>query len=466
LAPPVSSRRLVATLSCVLALTASEAARAQGEPYKQHMDNGVRLYTDRNYAAAVVEFQAAYEARPSANPLVNIALCDKEMFHYPAAIAALITALARHGDAMDPADKAAAEQAIKEMHALLGTVTVTVQPPGATVLVDGEAVKIGEPIPLGPGTHKVTARAEGYASAEQTVRIASGGAEAVSMELTAEKGPVRIEAPDPRMTISVDNVPMGNGVWSGMLAPGQHLVKMYGSDGQAPYGMTIVVNAGVPLDVRQGVGGVPLPLVKKEEPPRRGAYVLGLGSLLFAAVHPPLFTLLGGARVDYGAAYGLRGGFQVNNTAGFDLTYEHSSIATYTNDSSSSYRIVADRIAVGLRLISPGRLARFVGNFGGGFVVDAMTFDLTSPLYAACSANVHTPCPLHGTIYGPDAFALLEAGIEVDIDHVLLDFLGEGQFQSTGNLTGPALAPMQTSIFAGKPLFNYGPAIRIGYRFW
>ena len=64
--PSAPSRRVVAALACVLALTASSAARAQGDPYKRHMDNGVRLYTDRNYAAAVVEFQAAYDARPSA----------------------------------------------------------------------------------------------------------------------------------------------------------------------------------------------------------------------------------------------------------------------------------------------------------------------------------------------------------------------------------------------------------------
>jgi tetratricopeptide (TPR) repeat protein len=153
---PVPSRRVAAALAFVIALAASGAAQAQapattGDTYKQHMANGVKLYTDHDYAAAVAEFQAAYEAKPSANPLVNIALCDKEMFHYPEAIGVLITALARHGDGMDAADKAAAEQAISEMHALLGKVTVTVQPPGAKVLVDGEEVKIDRPIELGPG---------------------------------------------------------------------------------------------------------------------------------------------------------------------------------------------------------------------------------------------------------------------------------------------------------------------------
>ena len=84
--------RAAAALALSLSLAVTGAARAQGDPYKSHMDNGVRLYSDHNYPAAVVEFQAAYEARPNANPLVNIALCNKEMFHYTQAITALVHA--------------------------------------------------------------------------------------------------------------------------------------------------------------------------------------------------------------------------------------------------------------------------------------------------------------------------------------------------------------------------------------
>src|SRR5262249_53750262 len=159
------------------------------------MENGVKLYADRNFPAAVVEFQAAYEARPSPNPLVNIALCAKEMFRYPQAIAALEAALSKHGDAMDPTDKKAAADAIKEMRALLGTVRVTLSPPGATLLVDGEEHPAGAAeiaIALGPGTHKIAARAEGYAFAEQSVSVASGREQTLALVLKAEQGRVTI----------------------------------------------------------------------------------------------------------------------------------------------------------------------------------------------------------------------------------------------------------------------------------
>ena len=61
-------------------------ALAQTDPYKQHMENGVKLYNDRNYEAALSEFRAAYDAKPKASPLVNIALGHKALFNYPKAI--------------------------------------------------------------------------------------------------------------------------------------------------------------------------------------------------------------------------------------------------------------------------------------------------------------------------------------------------------------------------------------------
>lgn len=125
------------------------------------MSNGVKLFQDKNLTAAIAEFQAAYTAKPKASPLINIALCHKGMFNHPKAIAALETALARHGDAMNPEDKKAAEDAIAEMSALLAHVTVSVSPRHATLSIDGEDQPpwIAEkPIPLGPGPHKISAR--------------------------------------------------------------------------------------------------------------------------------------------------------------------------------------------------------------------------------------------------------------------------------------------------------------------
>ena len=469
------SRRAVAAPAFAVALALAGAAGAQADPYKQHMDNGVKLFEDHNYAAAVAEFQAAYEIKPGPSPLLDIALCDKQMFRYPQAIAVLEQALARHGATMSDRDKKDSDDAIRQMRALLGTVTLTVTPADARVLVDDEelpAGAAGKPIPLGPGEHKIAARADGYGPAEQRVTVVSGRDQPVSLALAAEKGTVHIEAPDKRMTITVDEIPVGHeGVFTGMIPPGVHVVRMFGPEGP-PYAVQIQVVAGETLVLKKGVGGVPLPTVK-DEGTVRGFYILGIGSMLFGVPFPPFFPQ---PSVDYGAGYGVRAGFQVNKVAGFEVTYEHSSIFTYTSLEDSSYsRIVSNRLAVGLRLISEGKMLRFVGSFGGGFVDDQLLFNLGPKTLTACAnAAKTTMCPLlsangDNNHVGIDAFALAEVGLEIDIDHVLLDFGVEAQLQSTGNLTvvnNATGATGETSIYGSKPLANVGPAIRIGYRFW
>src|SRR6185503_15191403 len=101
-----SMQRRATLVAFVLATTAPLPAWAQPAPgvpsqpgggggdndaYRLHMDNGVKLYQDKNFAAAIAEFEAAYKARPKASPLMNISLCYKSVFAYPKAIAALET---------------------------------------------------------------------------------------------------------------------------------------------------------------------------------------------------------------------------------------------------------------------------------------------------------------------------------------------------------------------------------------
>jgi hypothetical protein len=473
-----AARALLLTLLCPgLALGVAAwptAAMAQEDPYKLHMENGVKLFHDGNFVAARAEFQAAYDARPNANPLVNVALCEKGLFHYKKAIAALEKALDRHAGTMDPADKKAAEDAIVEMRGLLGTVTVTLTPKDATLVVDGEEQPGGaadKPIRLDPGDHKIAAKAPGFLPGEQHVAVASAQQHEVRIALVAEQGDVTVEAADPRMTISIDDRVMGTGTWAGTLPAGPHVVKIFGQGGP-PFETAIEVARDKPVDVRP-------PAPKKDELPlRRGVYVLGTGSLLFAIDHPPDFKT---PHTDFGAAFGGRVGFQVNNTAGFDVSYEHSSITTYqagNNDETASIRILSDRVAASLRLISPGKMWRFVGTLGGGFVVDGMQFGMDSYNATVCTPPSGKACPWAPTtkngappnVLGVDAYGLVELGAELDIDKVLIDLGVEAQFESTGNITPSTQTSTPSmlggSIYGTRPIINVGPAIRIGYRFW
>jgi len=56
---------------------------------KRHFTNGVHLFEDRNFAGALVEFEASFQQNPTAAALQNIAVCQKGLFRYADAISTL-----------------------------------------------------------------------------------------------------------------------------------------------------------------------------------------------------------------------------------------------------------------------------------------------------------------------------------------------------------------------------------------
>ena len=333
-------------------------------------------------------------------------------------------ALEKHGTVMDPVDKAAALDAITEMRALLGSITLAIRP-AAMVTVDGESLRdeaIGKPIFLGPGEHKIEARAEGYVAAERTVTLVSG--QQLALTLGFHKASAALPAGPP--TSSVEEP-----------------------------------KPSIPL--------------RDQAPQRRGPYVLAVGSVLVPLTHS---SYLEQPDDTFGPGYGIRIGFQVNRFAGFEVAYQHSNLFTDSTTSADvSYSVISDRLAGALRLLSWGEVFRVVGAIGGGVVIDSLSFNADP---SAANKGCHSPagstwCPLvgsagNGNPGGVDAFALMEAGVELDIDHVLVDVVGESQFEATGNFTStPPAKKGVTSpvgIYGASPIINVGPSLRIGYRFW
>jgi hypothetical protein len=473
---PRIARRLALAVAITLALpsalaTAPRTAFAQQDAYKQHMENGVKLFQDKNYDAAIVEFKAAYEAKPKASPLVNIALCYKAQFAYPKAIASLEKALAAHGDTMDAGDKKAAQDAIDEMRKLLAYVTVTVTPKEATLVVDGEdqaAGVAGKPIPLSPGSHKFGAKMEGYATAEQSISVASGDKDkVVALKLQADKGYLTIDGGGPKATIEVDGKLVGVGAWAGLLVPGPHSIRMTPRAGAAPYTLQVVVVQGQALSVNPNTPGTqvmgplgpttppppPTP-TKPPEPPKRGLFVMALASLVQPLGTPKDFV---NARTNFGGLGGLRAGYRVNNPAAFDLMFAYANVYTGQQTSDNGFTFSTFRFGAEVRLMTSGKTVRFVGAFGGGFTLDSVRFD--QGLIGKCS----------GCQDGSGANALLmgELGLEIDLSNVLLDLTLESQYQSSRGITPDSGATnLQKGIYDGNGIPWLGGGLRVGYAFW
>jgi hypothetical protein len=431
----------------------------QADAYKLHMENGVKLFEDRNYDAARAEFRAAYDARPKANPLLNIALAYKAEFKYPRAIEALETALAKHRDTMGADDVKAAEGELKDMRALLARVKIVVSPAAARVTIDGDALTaeaLQQPIPLGPGTHRVTAAAEEFASIERSFTVASSETTEVTLTLSPEQGTVQVEAPDPGMTIAVDQRVVGTGAWTGLLPLGSHRVQITGA-GRQPFVADILVVAGKPIVLRPDATHFstlpPAPPVRKEplvSPSRHGFYALAMGSLLFQTHYPTDYPR---PEVNSGGAGGARLGYQVNSVAGFDAFFQHSSLFTPSRyNEGRGYTLISNRIGADLRLMTPGKYVRGVGVIGGGLVIDSLRYDV--PINGCPTVCVNSS--------GADPFVLLEAGLEFEFNGVLLGLALESQFQSSRGISTTTVS----SPFGNDPLIHVGPGLRVGFAFW
>jgi hypothetical protein len=448
--------RFTTTILLALALASgATATRAADTPaaedasagtYKQHMTNGVKLFNDGNFAAAIVEFEAAYAERPKASPLLNIALCQKSLFHYPKAIAALERALSLHGDTMEPEDRAAAENAIKEMRTLIGYVKVELSPPQAVLLVDDEPQPpgaAGKPLPLGPGKHVLGARAEGYESAEETVTVTSADRDkVVRLSLVPNKGWVVVKTGDPEMAIAIDQQPLALGQWAGLIEPGTHLVQMYKPNG-AEYAFQVLVVAGKAQEVRPGVGGVPIDvprpgslptpqqtpknkIAKPPDPPLRGAYALATGGV---------FLMLGedGA----GGTAGARLGYRLRTPIGIEFMFDYANNRIETTSGTSTVALNSVRFGGGVRIMSPGRKARFVATIGGGLAYNWLG---------------------SGKSPGGTAFVNIDTGFELDWSGVLLGLAAQQTFLLGGTDT--------VVVDLADPRVTFGLGARIGFGAW
>lgn len=422
----------------------SKSASPDAE-YKRHMQTGIKLFQESDYDAALAEFEIAYQLKPNSSPLINAALCHKNLRQYTKAVRELERALSAHSTSMSEADRKAVEAAIEELRGLLGYVRIEVEPTNATVLVDGEELPAGAAralVPLAPGTRTISAKAPGHMPAEQTVKVTSGSRDQiVSLKLTPELGWLVVRTPKPGTRIVVDGLPRGSSRFVGQAPAGRHTVEIVSAEGRRTIAVVDVVatrttevrtdsagqpvvTAGLPTPVT-GPVLEPLPAdTPKPAPPRemRGFYALGAGTLLV-----PLRNSAGSA----GAAVGVRGGYRLNNLTGVEMMFDYNIVPTRADELKST------RLGLNLRLMTDGPQTRFVGVLGAGLAYDSIS--------NAKAASV---------------FGNLELGLEMNLGKML-----GGVFVQSTLASAAAVGKVLTDEF-NAGLGAAGLGVRFGYGQW
>jgi len=203
---------LVGLLMLARPATAEEAAlREAGERF----DQGVQLFDDGSFEAALAEFLRAYEIAPNYAVLYNIGQTYAELRRTPEAVRAFRQYLDEGGTSVPPRRRQEVERELARLERLVGRIALTVRPEvPATVYLDGtEASRLPAESPLlaAAGEHEVEVRAEGFLPFRRSVTVAGGVEASVEAELTRAGvgGGILVTLEVPGAVVTVDGREVG-----------------------------------------------------------------------------------------------------------------------------------------------------------------------------------------------------------------------------------------------------------------
>ena len=222
------------------------------EQAKVHFQQGVALYNDGNFSAALAEFLEAYRLKKTPGVLYNIGLTQKSLFRYGEAIDSL-THYLNESTSLTPERKAEVEQLITEMKALLADVAVAVDPPGANISVDGRSMgqaPLAGPLKIAAGGHTIEVTADGYKPQKKEIQVTAGVPMALTirLEMIPKTGKVHITASQPMATVTIDGKTLGFAPLDVELMGGGHQLEV-AKEKYLPARQELVIAAGQARDV-------------------------------------------------------------------------------------------------------------------------------------------------------------------------------------------------------------------------
>jgi hypothetical protein len=254
-------------------------------------DRGVKLFDAGDFPGALAEFDAVYRLTGRWEVLFNVAVTQKKLFRYGAAVRSLERYLEEGGAAVDGPRRAAVEKELTEIRSLVAEISVVVEGAPAQIEVDGLAegtTPLERPLLLGSGRHVVRASREGELSDEKVLDVVSGQNATVRLAprprpVEARTAEISLDSSPPGAQLVVDGKDVGKAPWSGTLDAGGHLVTA-SLDGYTKARQEVVVVAGQKRRVTLELV-VAAPGVAKEKPIyKKWWFWTGVGAVVAAGV--------------------------------------------------------------------------------------------------------------------------------------------------------------------------------------
>jgi tetratricopeptide (TPR) repeat protein len=182
---------LIAALALLGTLLHGHCAAAQEDTATtveagRHFRHGVELYSEADYAGALVEFKRAYALAPSSAALYDVGEAQFQLQDYASALKTFRRFLAEFGP--NEAHRAEIERDVEVLRARVGRVNVGTVPSGADISVDDQPVgktPIGEPVLVSVGHRRLVASMPGRSAVTRYLDVAAGDELSVTLTLPA-----------------------------------------------------------------------------------------------------------------------------------------------------------------------------------------------------------------------------------------------------------------------------------------
>jgi hypothetical protein len=203
------------TLALCAVMTAATTAAAQGRtPKKQrieealpHFQRGVDLYDENDFTNALIEFRRAYKIAQDYHVLYNVAQTCYQLQNYACALDAFQRYVSEGGSHLARDRRAYVDKEISKLKTRVAQVRVTVNVPGADILVDDEKVgtsPLDHPLVVSQGKRKISAVADGKPPVSRTIEIAGGDSTSITLEVQSETAAPPPPPPPPDAALGRD----------------------------------------------------------------------------------------------------------------------------------------------------------------------------------------------------------------------------------------------------------------------
>lgn len=195
---------------------------------KAFLAEGDKAAKAKDWAKALSSYEAANKAEPSEAALGGFANAQYQLKREGEAYVAYAEWLEKYGDKASADKKARAKTRLKELEKKTGSLTLTVNEPGASIAIDGRAVGTSppaSPLRLSPGARQVRVEKDGFLPFDRALSVVAGGTHSIDVKLEAQSAKGRLvvkEKTGQSLRVLVDNVDVGEAPWTGDVEPGLH----------------------------------------------------------------------------------------------------------------------------------------------------------------------------------------------------------------------------------------------------